>query len=230
MVVRALPPRSSTFTCLQKQSPDDEALKLECRRIAGGLRHFPAQAMAIVGVSPTGEPWETPQPPHLTRGDVSVDEEVEDDDEVPGYEEECHVPLLPSGQDSPDVGVSAFVFSMGSEPRLFSFLPPFAPTLPTSAHDITFVCEPVARVSMCSGIFRLFIGFFVFAVFPFGVEQNLFFSVTSFGLLWGFLGSYLIFQTIWALLSADCRFYWLKIGIPFLCEAFNGRKSLDANQ
>ena len=84
-----------------------------------------------------------------------------------------------------------------------------------------------------SGIFRLFIGFFVFAVFPFGVEQNLFFSVTSFGLLWGFLGilgSYLIFQTIWALLSADCRFYWLKIGIPFLCEAFNCRKSLDANQ
>ena len=46
----------------------------------------------------------------------------------------------------------------------------------------------------------------------------------------GILGSYLIFQTIWALLSADCRFYWLKIGIPFLCEAFNGRKSLDANQ
>ena len=163
MVVRALPPRSSTFTCLQKQSPDDEALKLECRRIAGGLRHFPAQAMAIVGVSPTGEPWETPQPPHLTRGDVSVDEEVEDDDEVPGYEEECHVPLLPSGQDSPDVGVSAFVFSMGSEPRLFSFLPPFAPTLPTSAHDITFVCEPVARVSMCfpgirnfSSLYRFF--------------------------------------------------------------------------
>jgi hypothetical protein len=93
-VVRALPPRSSTFTCLQKQSPDDEALKLECRRIAGGLRHFPAQAMAIVGVSPTGEPWESPPPSHLPRGAVSMEEEGEEDDEIPCYEEECEVPLL----------------------------------------------------------------------------------------------------------------------------------------
>ena len=177
MVVRALPPRSSTFTCLQKQSPDDEALKLECRRIAGGLRHFPAQAMAIVGVSPTGEPWETPQPPHLTRGDVSVDEEVEDDDEVPGYEEECHVPLLPSGQDSPDVGVSAFVFSMGSEPRLFSFLPPFAPTLRQPPRTILPSFVNLWPECRCAPEFFVSLSVFSFLLFFPSVLNKIFFSV-----------------------------------------------------
>ena len=73
----------------------------ECRRIAGGLRHFPAQAMAIVGVSPTGEPWESPRaspspspPPCQAEDEVG---EVEDEDvEAPSEneEEECAVPLL----------------------------------------------------------------------------------------------------------------------------------------
>lgn len=54
--------------------------------------------MAIVGVSPTGEPWETPPLPHHMHKSVSVDEEGEE--EIPSYEEECQVPLLgnlPSG-------------------------------------------------------------------------------------------------------------------------------------
>ena len=93
--IHALPPRSSTFACLQRQSPeDDDLLKLECKRIARGLRHFPAQAMAIVGVSPTGEPWETPPLPHR---EAPPDDSREDEGEYedPGCEEEeCSVPLL----------------------------------------------------------------------------------------------------------------------------------------
>lgn len=94
------PPRSSTFACLQKQSSPDADSMSECRRIAGGLRHFPAQAMAIVGVSPTGEPWESPRaslspsPPPCQTEEVG---EVEDEDvEAPSgnEEEECAVPLL----------------------------------------------------------------------------------------------------------------------------------------
>ena len=50
--------------------------------------------MAIVGVSPTGEPWESPPLPHHEHKAVSVEEEGDDDEEIPSYEEECEVPLL----------------------------------------------------------------------------------------------------------------------------------------
>jgi hypothetical protein len=92
--IHALPPRSSTFACLQKQSPDeDDLLNTECKRIARGLRYFPAQAMAIVGVSPTGEPWESPPLPHREAPPDTREEEGEE--EGPGCEEEeCSVPLL----------------------------------------------------------------------------------------------------------------------------------------
>ena len=88
------PPRSSTFACLQRQTADDtrctNSLSLECRRIAGGLRHFPAQAMAIVGVSPTGEPWNSP--PHTPSPVAAAEEEEEAGSSDDG--EGCAVPLL----------------------------------------------------------------------------------------------------------------------------------------
>jgi len=78
------PPRSSTFVCLNAV----DSVK-DPRRFSVGLRHFPAHALAVVGMSPTGDTWESPPqtPPPAGEG--------EDEAGVSGgEEEECKVPLL----------------------------------------------------------------------------------------------------------------------------------------